>query len=117
MSLVPGTRLGPHEIIAAVGAGGMGEVFKARDTRLDRTVAIKILLPQLALDHESRERFEREARHISALNHPNVCTLYNVGRDGDIDYLVMEFVAGQSLDERIARGALPLNEVIAMRCR
>jgi serine/threonine protein kinase len=78
--LPAGTKLGPYEIVAAIGAGGMGEVYKARDTRLDRTVAIKILPPALALDPQFRERFEREARSISSLNHPNICTLYDVDR-------------------------------------
>ena len=83
MRLAPGTRLGPYEVLVALGAGGMGEVYKARDTRLDRLVAVKVLSPALALTPDGRERFEREARAISRLSHPNVCTLFDVGREGD----------------------------------
>src|SRR5881296_372508 len=103
MPLTAGVRLGPYEILAPLGTGGMGEVYKARDTRLERTVAIKILPPQLAADPQFRERFEREAKTISQLNHPHICTLYDV-RD---NYLVMELLEGESLAERLARGALP----------
>jgi Tol biopolymer transport system component len=108
MKLEAGARLGPYEIIAPLGAGGMGEVWRAKDTRLDRIVAVKILPGQFAEDAQFRARFEREARAISQLNHPHVCTLYDVG-DG---YLVMELLDGQSLADRIARGPLPLQEVI-----
>src|SRR5947208_10535433 len=97
MTLAPGTRLGPYEIATLLGAGGMGEVYKARDTRLERTVAIKVLLAHTAERPEVRQRFEREARAVSALNHPHICTLYDVGREGGLDYLVMEFVQGESL--------------------
>ena len=94
MSLEPGARLGPYEIVALVGAGGMGEVYKARDTRLGRTVAIKVLPPGAAASPERRRRFEQEARAVSSLNHPHICTSHDIGRDGETDYLVMEFVQG-----------------------
>lgn len=104
-ALTPGTRLGPYEILDAIGAGGMGEVYRGRDTRLDRVVAIKVLASALASDVQSRERFEREAKAISSLNHPNICALYDVGRErpaggvgGDeaaVDFLVMEYVEGE----------------------
>ena len=115
-ALLPGSRLGPYEIAAAVGEGGMGAVYRARDTRLDRTVAIKVLLASAAADPEFRERFEREARAVSSLNHPHICALYDVGRDRPqsdatpIDFLVMEFVDGETLATRLSRGPLPLAE-------
>ena len=112
MPLLPGARLGPYEVIAPAGAGGMGEVYRARDTRLDRTVALKVLPSDLAADPGLRERFEREARAIAALNHPNICTLHDVGREGDVDFLVMEFVEGETLAERLKRGALPIPEAL-----
>ena len=91
MSLTPGHRLGPYEILGALGAGGMGEVYRAKDTRLGRDVAVKILPAHLSENPEVRERFEREARAISSLNHPNICTLYDIGREGDADYLSWSF--------------------------
>ena len=94
MSLVAGTRLGPYEIQSAIGAGGMGEVYKARDTRLDRTVAIKVLPTELSADPERRARFEREARAIAALNHPHICTLHDIGTHDGTTYLVMEHLPG-----------------------
>ena len=97
MSVVPGTRLGPYEVLTPIGAGGMGEVYRARDTRLDRSVAIKVLPAELAQNPQFRSRFEREAKAISSLNHPNICTLFDVGQDSGIDYLVMELVEGESL--------------------
>src|SRR5882672_2488363 len=107
MTLALGTRLGPYEIIAPLGAGGMGEVFRARDTRLGREVAIKVL-PQHLLDQpEIRTRFEREARTISTLNHPNICVLFDIGYEGDALYLVMELIEGETLADRLLRGALP----------
>ena len=106
--LSPGVRLGPYEIVSRIGAGGMGEVWKARDTRLDRSVAIKVLPAELAQHAQLRLRFEREAKTISQLNHPNICTLYDVGDD----YLVMELLEGESLAERIARGPLPIDDVL-----
>ena len=108
----PGDRLGPYEIVAPLGAGGMGEVFRAIDTRLDREVAIKVLPRHLSSNAQVRARFEREAKTIAALNHPHICTLHDVGREGEIDYLVMELVDGETLAQRIARGALPTDEVL-----
>ena len=96
-----GTRLGPYEIQSAIGAGGMGEVYRARDTRLDRTIAVKVLTPGLAADPEFRSRFEREARAISSLSHPHICVLHDVGREGGVDYLVFEHLEGQTLAERL----------------
>src|SRR5512140_2638225 len=97
MTLTAGSRLGPYEIVGALGAGGMGEVYKARDSRLDRTVAIKVLPPAVASDHDRRVRFEREARTIAALNHPHICTLHDVGDHDGTAFLVMEYVAGETL--------------------
>jgi serine/threonine protein kinase len=112
MPLGPGSRLGPYEIVAPLGAGGMGEVYRARDTRLDRSVAIKVLPDRLAADPQLRERFEREARAISALNHPHVCVLYDVGRQDDVDFLVLELLDGQTLAERLLEGPLPVTEAL-----
>ena len=106
MALPPGSRLGPYEILAPLGAGGMGEVYRARDTRLGREVAIKILPEQLAAAPEARQRFEREARAVSSLNHPHICTLYDIGRDGGTDFLVMEYLDGGTLAQKIRSGAL-----------
>ena len=121
MALTSGDRLGPYEIQSALGAGGMGEVFRAKDTRLDRTVAIKVLAPAMAANPDFRERFEREARAVSALDHPNICALYDVGREpttrGDgtpVDFLVMQFVAGETLAERLTRGPLKIREVLRL---
>ena len=114
MSLAAGTRLGPYEIIAPLGAGGMGEVFRARDTRLDRDVAVKVLPQHLSAHPEVRARFEREAKAISSLNHPNICTLFDVGREGDTDYLVMELVEGETLHQRLQKGTLPGPEVLTL---
>ena len=110
--LSPGTRLGSYEIVAPLGAGGMGEVYRARDTRLGRDVAIKILSQHLADTPEVRARFEREARAISSLNHPNICTLHDLGHEGETDYIVMELVEGESLADRLARGPLATPEVL-----
>jgi eukaryotic-like serine/threonine-protein kinase len=107
--LSPGTKLGPYEIQAPIGAGGMGQVYRARDTRLDRTIAIKVLLQSRSSDPQRRQRFEREARAISALNHPNICHLYDVGSQDGIDYLVMEYLEGETLATRLAKGRLPLD--------
>lgn len=110
MSLCSGNRLGPYEIVSLLGAGGMGEVYKARDTRLNRTIAIKVLASELTDREDLRERFEREARVISSLNHPHICTLHDVGRHEGTDYIVMEFVEGTTLAERLQTGPLPLKE-------
>src|SRR6202162_3963803 len=112
MPILPGRRLGPYEILSAIGAGGMGEVYKARDTRLDRTVAIKVLPVHLAEHAELRERFEREARTIASLNHPHICTLYDTGHQDGIDFLVMEYLEGETLAQRLLKGALPLEQVL-----
>ncbi len=113
MSIEPGSRLGPYEILSPVGAGGMGEVYKAKHTRLDRTVAIKVLPEHLSRDAALRERFEREARTVSSLNHPHICTLYDVGQHDGVDFLVMEFMEGETLAERLKRGPLPLEQALA----
>ncbi len=108
MSIVSGTRLGPYEVGALLGAGGQGEVYKSRDTRLDRTVAVKVLASHLSDDSGLRQRFEREARTISSLSHPHICTLFDVGREnlsvGPVDFLVMEYLEGETLAERLKRG-------------
>src|ERR1700755_3098939 len=104
MSLSPGARLGPYEVQAPVGAGGMGEVYRARDTRLERTVAIKVLPQRLSSSPEGRQRFEREAKTISQLSHPHICALYDVGREGETEYLVMEFLEGETLSDRLGKG-------------
>ena len=117
MTILPGRRLGPYEILSAIGAGGMGEVYKARDTRLDRTVAIKVLPTHLADRAELRERFEREAKTIASLNHPHICTLYDMGRQDARDFLVMEYIEGETLAQRLTKGALPLSAGHAIRNR
>jgi serine/threonine protein kinase len=111
MALTSGTRLGPHEILSAIGAGGMGEVYRARDTRLDRIVAIKVLPTHLAGRSELRERFEREARTIAGLNHPHICTLHDIGQQDGVDYLVMEYLEGETLAHRLNKGFLSLEQV------
>ncbi|MGC2764359.1 MAG: protein kinase [Candidatus Acidiferrum sp.] len=112
MALAAGSRLGPYEVVGPLGAGGMGEVYRARDTRLDRTVAIKILPVQFTADAAARQRFEREAKTISGLNHPNICVLYDVGHQDGVDYLVMEYVEGETLAQRLEKGPLPLEQVM-----
>ena len=112
MPLTPSTKLGPYEILTPLGTGGMGEVYRARDTRLDRTVAVKILPVQLSNDPIRKQRFEREAKTISSLNHPNICTLHDVGSQDGVDYLVMECVEGETLAKRLEKGALPLEQVL-----
>ena len=112
MPLIPGTRLGPYEVLAPIGAGGMGEVYKARDTRLDRAVAIKVLPSNLSSNAELRARFDREAKAISSLSHPNICTLYDVGHQEGHDFLVMEFLEGETLADRLKTGPLPIDEVL-----
>jgi serine/threonine-protein kinase len=114
MPLAPGTRIGPYEVLAAIGAGGMGEVYRARDTRLERSVAIKVLPHAHAADPEFRSRFEREARAVAALNHPHICTIHDVGRHNGMDYLVMELIDGQTLADRLARGPMPVDEALRL---
>src|SRR5271170_1860711 len=111
MALTSGTKLGPYEIQSPLGAGGMGEVYRARDTRLDRTVAVKVLASHLSSSPELKQRMEREGRAISSLNHPNICQLYDIGSQNGTDYLVMEFLEGETLAEKLQKGAMPLNEI------
>src|ERR1700751_5260985 len=111
MALNPGTKLGPYEIQSPLGTGGMGEVYRARDTRLDRTVAIKVLNSSIACSTELKQRFEREARIISRLNHPHICTLYDVGHQDGTDFLVMEYLQGETLAQRLAGGALTVPDL------
>jgi serine/threonine-protein kinase len=110
--LSPGSRLGPYEVVSSLGAGGMGEVYRARDTRLDRTVAIKVLQEWAGATSDLRQRFAREARAVSSLNHPRICTLYDVGQHDGVDFLVIELVEGETLAARLARGALPLDQTL-----
>ena len=110
--LTNGARLGPYEVVSAAGAGGMGEVYKARDIRLDRIVALKILPPDIAADPSLRERFDREARTIASLSHPHICSLFDVGHDEGTDFLVMEFLEGETLEPRLQKGPLPVGEAI-----
>ena len=117
-TLAPGDRLGPYEVVGALGAGGMGEVYRATDTRLDRTVAVKVLTAHVADSPEQRERFEREARAVAAINHPNICTLFDIGRERPssagppMDFLVMEFLDGETVAQRLERGPLPVTEAL-----
>jgi eukaryotic-like serine/threonine-protein kinase len=112
MALTPGTKFGPYEILAPLGAGGMGEVYRAKDTRLDRTVAIKVLPSHLSSDPELKQRMEREARAISSLNHQHICQLYDIGSQDGVNFLVMEYLEGQTLAERLEKGPLPLDQVL-----
>jgi eukaryotic-like serine/threonine-protein kinase len=112
MALAPGTKLGPYEIVAPLGAGGMGEVYRARDTRLDRSVAIKVLPSAFSADSERMRRFEQEARALSALNHPNLLAIYDIGSQDGIQYLVSELLEGESLRERLGEGALPWRKTV-----
>jgi eukaryotic-like serine/threonine-protein kinase len=112
MTLSAGSRLGPYEIVSPLGAGGMGEVYKALDTRLERTVAVKVLPSHLSASPESRQRFEREAKTISQLSHPHICALHDVGREGDVEYLVMEYLEGETLADRLLKGALPMEQTL-----
>jgi serine/threonine protein kinase len=113
MALTPGTRLGPYEVLAPLGAGGMGEVYKGRDTRLDRVVALKVLRGHIADDAESRRRLEREARAISSLDHPHICALYDIGHEKGIDFLVMQYLEGETLAECLARGVPPADTALS----
>lgn len=112
MTLTPGTRLGPYEILALLGSGGMGEVYRANDTRLDRMLAIKVLPAHVANDPERRRRFEREARAVAKLNHPHICDLHDIGHDGGVDFLVLEYLEGQTLADRLIKGPLPLDQIM-----
>src|SRR5262249_30594128 len=112
MPMQPGAKLGPYEIVSPLGAGGMGEVYRARDTRLERDVAVKVLPAEIAGRADLRERFEREARAISSLNHPHICVLYDIGTEERAAYLVMELLEGETLAARRTRGALPLEETL-----
>jgi serine/threonine protein kinase len=117
MSLASGTRLGPYEIVTAIGAGGMGEVYEGRDTRLKRRVAIKVLPVRLSDDAALRERFDREARTISSLSHPHICSLFDVGHQDGVDFLVLEYLEGETLHDRLARShdlRLPLSEALTV---
>jgi serine/threonine protein kinase len=114
MFLLPGSRLGPYEVLSPLGAGGMGEVDKARDTRLERTVAVKALPVHLSSSDEVRQQFEREVKTISQLSHPHICALYDVGREQGTEYLVMELLEGESLADRLLKGPLPPD--LVLRC-
>jgi eukaryotic-like serine/threonine-protein kinase len=112
MKLATGTRFGPYELLSPLGVGGMGEVYRARDTRLDRIVVIKVLPQHLSFDPQRRQRLEREARAVSALSHPHICVLYDIGQQDGIDYLVMEYIEGSSLADRLVKGPLPLDQAL-----
>ena len=112
MGMAPGTKLGPYEIQSALGAGGMGEVYRARDSRLDRTVAIKILPSDLYSSPERKQRFEREAKAISSLQHPHICVLHDIGNQDGVDYLVMEYLEGESLADRLRKGPLATDQLL-----
>src|SRR5678809_165176 len=107
-----GVRLGPYEIVSILGAGGMGQIYRARDVRLDRTVAIKLLPEEFSARVDRRQRFQHEARLISALNHPHICALFDVGEQDGISFLVMEYLDGETLEDRLTRGPLPASEVL-----
>ena len=117
MPLSPGTRLGPYEILSALGAGGMGEVYRATDTKLKRQVAVKILPPSLAADSDRLARFQREAEVLASLNHPHIAAIYGLEDADGVKALVMELVEGEDLSQRIARGAIPLDEALPMPSR
>src|SRR3974390_953796 len=112
MSLAPGQKLGPYEVISPLGAGGMGEVYRARDTRLERIVALKILPKELSGDPVGKQRFEQEAKTISSLNHPHICVLHDIGHQDGVDFLVMECVEGETLAKRLEKGPLPMEQVL-----
>src|SRR5438046_109782 len=111
-SLQSGFYLGPYEILSPIGAGGMGEVYKARDTRLNRFVAVKVLPEHISNNSDAKQRFEREAQTLASLSHPHICPVYDVGRQASVDYIVMEFLEGQTLAQRLEKGALPLGEAL-----
>ena len=110
MALTEGTTIGPYAVVGLIGQGGMGEVYKATDTRLDRTVAIEVLPEHVASDPDLKQRFEREAKTISSLNHPHICTLHDIGSQDGLDFLVMEYLEGDTLAQRLQKGALPLDQ-------
>src|SRR5438128_4510152 len=112
MAIASGTKLGPYEIQSRLGAGGMGEVYRARDTRLERSVAIKVLPANLTSDPNLRQRLEREAKAISKLSHPHICTLHDIGHQDGMDFLVMELVEGETLEQRLVKGALPPEQAL-----
>ena len=112
MALPTGSRLGPYEILAPLGAGGMGEVYRAHDTRLEREVAVKVLPERLSADPDALSRFEREARAVAALSHPNILSIFDFGRDGGVTYFVSEFLDGETLRSLLLRGPLPTNEAL-----
>jgi serine/threonine protein kinase len=112
MTVAAGSRLGPYEVLSPLGAGGMGEVWKARDTRLERTVAVKVLPEHLSSSPEVRQRFEREAKTISSLSHPHICALYDVGNQDGVEYLVMEYLEGETLADRLLKGPLPTEQTL-----
>jgi eukaryotic-like serine/threonine-protein kinase len=112
MALAAGTRLGPYEISVPLGAGGMGEVYKGTDTRLDRTVAIKVLPEHVASDPELKHRFEREAKTLAALSHSHICPIHDVGNQDGVDFLVMEYLEGETLEQRLKKGMLPLDQAL-----
>lgn len=112
MALENGTKLGPYEIVASLGAGGMGEVYRARDTRLERIVAIKVLPTEVSSDPVRKQRFQREARIISSLNHPYICVLHDIGSQDGLDFLVMEYIDGETLSDRLKRGPVPVEQVL-----
>ena len=113
MPLSTGDKLGPYEIVSPIGAGGMGEVYKALDTRLDRSVAVKVLPEHIAQREDLRTRFEREARAVASLNHPNICTLFDIGEQGGTSYMVMELMEGETLAARIEKGPIPLEQALS----
>ena len=112
MPLATGQKLGPYEIVSPIGAGGMGEVYKARDTRLDRTVAIKVLPEHIAKRDDLRQRFEREARAVASLNHPHICVLHDIGHQDGTGFMVMEYMDGETLAARIEKGPIPLDQAL-----
>src|SRR5215472_13453406 len=112
MGLLSGTKLGPYEIQAPLGAGGMGEVYRARDSRLGRDVAIKVIPAHLSANTDLKQRLEREAKTVSSLNHPHICTLHDVGSQSGVDFLVMEYLDGETLANRLLRGSLPLDQAL-----
>src|SRR5882762_7403507 len=112
MALTSGTKLGPYEIVAPIGAGGMGEVYRARDTRLERDVAVKVLPAHLSSDPNLRQRLEREARAVSKLSHPHICTVHDIGHQDGVDFIVMELVEGETLEQRLLKGPLPPDQTL-----